>query len=81
MEPIENMPQTSNPNPFPPATFLGRKLVHIAPGVCDRLLEVANHNGRALKIELEFAALHWVMLSQAERTTAIDAIRRNTGGA
>lgn len=73
------MPQTSNPNPFPPATFLGRKLVHIAPGVCDRLLAVANHNGRALKIELEFAALNWVLMTQSERTAAIDRIQRNTG--
>jgi hypothetical protein len=69
------MSQTTRANPFPPATFLGRKLVHIAPGVCDRLLEVANHNGRALKIELEFAALNWAMMSQPERTAAIDRIR------
>jgi len=69
------MPQTSNPNPFPPATFLGRKLVHIAPGVCDKLLEVANYNGRALKVELEFAALHWTLMNAVERTAAIERIR------
>jgi hypothetical protein len=70
-----NMTPTSNPNPIPPATFLGRKLVHIAPGVCDQLLEVANYNGRALKMELEFAALHWTLMTQDERTLAIQRIR------
>jgi hypothetical protein len=69
------MPHTTNPNPFPPATFLGRKLVHIAPGVCDKLLDVANFNGRALKMELEFAALYWTLLTPAERTEAIGRIR------
>jgi hypothetical protein len=69
------MPTTTNPNPFPPATFLGRKLVHIAPGVCDKLLEVANYNGRALKMELEFAALNWALMTQSQRTEAIERIR------
>jgi hypothetical protein len=72
------MPSTTNPNPFPPATFLGRKLVHIAPGVCDQLLEVANYNGRALKVELEFAALHWTQMTDLERSEAIQRIRGKT---
>lgn len=73
------MPNPTNPNPFPPITFAGRKLVHIAPGVCDKLLDVANYNGRALKIELEFAALHWTLMSQAERSEAIARIRGRPG--